>query len=109
MDRIQCTARKVGPKKRSVLEELYILTVEDLMSVLPRQALSTTAIYRIVEMATFDDENLSVLPTVIVTAWARDPKNPYLVQRLGDYFQFRDTAPETIYISSCPELGNQNR
>lgn len=79
-------------------EELYILTVEDLMSVLPGKTLSAITMYRIMKMAAPDNENLSVLPPVMVTAWARDPKSPCFVQRIKDYFEFRDTASTTVYI-----------
>lgn len=66
------------------------------MSVLPGKTLSAITMYRIMKMAASDNESLSVLP--LVTAWARDPKNPCFVQRLRDYFEFRDTASTTVYI-----------
>ena len=49
-----------------------------------------------------DNGNLSMLPPVTVTSWTHYTKNPYLVQRLRDGFQFGDTAPEMVCILPAP-------
>ena len=56
-------------------QEVNIVTVEDVISVLPGHDFSITALYRVMETAALKNEHVTIVPPVLLNAWANDTEN----------------------------------
>ncbi|KAK3171129.1 hypothetical protein OEA41_003213 [Lepraria neglecta] len=79
-------------------QEVNIVTVEDVISVLPGHDFSITALYRVMETAALKNEHVTIVPPVLLNAWANDTENQHLIHDLRQYFQTGVVAGRTIYI-----------
>ena len=79
-------------------QEVNIVTVEDVISVLPGHDFSITALYRVMETVALKNEHVTIVPPVLLNAWANDTENQRLIHDLRQYFQTGVVAGRTIYI-----------
>ncbi len=77
-------------------QEVNIVTVEDVISVLPGHDFSITAFYWV--MAALKNGHVTIVPLVLLNAWANDTENQRLIHDLRQYFQTGGVAGRTIYI-----------
>jgi hypothetical protein len=78
----------------------HILTVEDLLSAFPGNQVTTTTMYRAIELTTLEHDRAMVLPPSMLQAWTEDRTNKPLRQYLIQMF-LPDPGldlPRTIYI-----------
>lgn len=77
-----------------------VLSIPDVVSVLPDHSITLTALYKIAEAMTIQHPDASVVPLSLLVVWMGRGETPVrLVQRIDSYFTLRDgQVAKTVYI-----------
>lgn len=83
-----------------------ILSVEDIISLLPGRTMTSTALYRVTEAMTLRHTYAVIIPPSLLKAWTENRKNILLLEGLDTYFQVGiENALKTVYILPPPFEG----
>lgn len=79
-------------------QEVNIITVKDVTSVLPGHGFSITALYQVMETTALKNEHVTIVPPVLRNAWTNDTENQRFIHDLRQSCQAGGVAGRTIYI-----------